>query len=99
MILKETKEGLIVEVYVKPRSKNTKIEFVENKLIFFSKKQPINGKVNKELVNVLSNLFGVKAIIVSGFKSNNKILLFKKTDKNRFLKIIKNFGYSIDSLS
>lgn len=90
MILKETNEGLIIGVNVKPRSKNSKIEFIENKLIFFSKNQPIKGKVNKELVKALSEFSGVKVRILSGFKSNNKVLLLEKADKNRFLKIIKN---------
>lgn len=89
MILKETNEGLIIEVTVKPRSKNSKIEFIDNKLIFFSKNQPIKGRVNKELVRALSNFSGVKLRILSGFKSNNKILLLEKVDKNKFLKIIK----------
>ena len=89
MILKETNEGLIIEVIVKPRSKNSKIEFIDNKLIFFSKNQPIKGRVNKELVRALSNFAGVKVRIFSGFKSNNKILLLEKVDKNKFLKIIK----------
>lgn len=98
MILKETNEGLIIEVNVKPRSKNSKIEFIDNKLIFFSKNQPIKGRVNKELVRALSNFSGVTVRIFYGFKSNNKILLLEKVDKNKFLKIIKN-DYSIDLLS
>lgn len=94
MILKEINEGLIIEVNVKPRSKDSKIKFIEDKVIFCSKKQPIRGKVNTELVKVISNLFGAKVRILSGFKSNNKILLLKKIDKNTFLNIIKNYDNS-----
>ena len=90
MILKETNEGLIIEVNVKPKSKKSKLEFIDNKVIFFSKNLPIKGRVNKELVRALSNFSGVEVRILSGLKSNNKILLLENIDKNRFLKIIKN---------
>jgi uncharacterized protein (TIGR00251 family) len=88
MKIKETEEGLILEVFVKPKSKNSRIEIDNREAKFFCKKPPHKGKVNKELIKVFSNLFRVEVKIISGLTSNQKIILLRGLNKMSFEKII-----------
>ena len=98
MNIKDTSDGLVIEIAVKPRSKNSKIVITDDKMVFLSKKPPVNGEVNKELMKVFSNFFGVETRIISGSKSNKKTLLLKQIDKIAFKEIIKANQYSRDLL-
>lgn len=64
-----------MDVYVKPDSREFKIEVEENKLVAHCKESPVKGKVNRELVKELSKLFKRKIEIVSGFTSKQKRIL------------------------
>lgn len=75
MKLLETSRGVIVDVYVKPRSKKFKIATEENCLLVFSREPPVEGRVNKELVKELSKLFKANVLIISGQTSKQKKIL------------------------
>ncbi|MDH5375148.1 MAG: DUF167 family protein [Candidatus Bathyarchaeota archaeon] len=77
MKVQETKQGVILEVYVKPRSKDFKIVADGDEIAVFCKEEPVKGKVNKELVKKLSKLFHKEVKIVSGFTSKQKRLLIR----------------------
>lgn len=50
----------IIDVKVKPNSKQSKIEInEEGTLVAFVKAQPIDGKANAELVSLLASHFGI----------------------------------------
>jgi uncharacterized protein (TIGR00251 family) len=89
MKIKETSDGLVLEVLVKPRSKSCRIEISNMEVLFFCKKPPIKGKVNKELIKAFSNLFGSEVKIVAGLSSNQKMVLLKDIDKLTFEQKIK----------
>lgn len=77
MKLVKSAEGVILEVYVKPKSKEFKILLENDKLVVFSHEAPLKGRVNKELVKELSRFFKRRVDIVSGLTSSNKRVLVK----------------------
>lgn len=77
MKLVKTAEGVILEVYVKPKYREFKILVENDGLVVFSHGAPIKGRVNKELVKELSRFFKRRVDIVSGLTSANKRVLVK----------------------
>ena len=88
MKIQETKQGMILDVFVKPRSKEFKIMVEEDKVVVFCKEKPVKGKVNKELVKELSRLFRRKVELVSGFTSKQKKLLIKDAEKSEVERVL-----------
>jgi hypothetical protein len=80
--IRETEKGLILDVYVKPRSKEFKILVEGDDIVVHCVEEPVEGRVNKELVKKLSRLFGGKVEVVSGFSSKQKRLLVRDADKS-----------------
>ena len=70
-------QGVILDVYVKPRSKEFKILVEDNGLVVFSREAPVKGRVNKELVRELSRFFKRQVDIVSGLTSSSKRILIR----------------------
>ena len=89
MSISETKDGIILTVFVKPNSPEFKIELDGNEIIVYSTEEPERGKVNKEIIKELSRLFKARVEIVSGFTSRQKQLLVKGMDKNQVEPILK----------
>jgi hypothetical protein len=84
----ETKDGLILDVYVKPRSKTFRIVVDKDEIVVFCQEEPAKGKVNREIMRELSRLFRKKVEVTSGFSSRQKKLLIrgaKKGDAERVL--------------
>jgi len=77
MKLVESNRGVILEVYVKPRSKEFKILVENDGLVVFSREAPVKGRVNKELVRELSRFFKRRVGIVSGLTSSSKRILVR----------------------
>jgi uncharacterized protein (TIGR00251 family) len=75
MKAKETKDGTVIEVFVKPNSPKFGIAIDDDEIVVFCTEQPVKGKVNKELVKAFSKLFHAKVEIVSGLTSKQKRLL------------------------
>lgn len=75
MKLVESNQGVILEVYVKPKSKEFKILVENDGLVVFSREAPVKGRVNKELVKELSKFFKRRVEIVSGLTSTHKRIL------------------------
>jgi uncharacterized protein (TIGR00251 family) len=79
--IRETQKGLVLDVYVKPRSKEFRIVVEGDDIVVHCSEEPIEGRVNKELVKKLSRLFSKKVELVSGFSSRQKRLLVKDAEK------------------
>jgi uncharacterized protein (TIGR00251 family) len=73
----ETKEGSVLEVCVKPNSKEFKIVVEGDEIIVFCREEPVKGKVNKELTKEFSRLFHKEVELVSGFTSRQKRVLIR----------------------
>jgi uncharacterized protein (TIGR00251 family) len=80
--INETKEGLTLEVFVKPRSKEFKVTVEGDEITVYCQEDPVKGKVNKELVKQFSKLFHKRVELVSGFTSRQKKLLIKDAKKD-----------------
>jgi len=88
MKINEVKDGVILEVNVKPNSKEFKIVVEGEEIVVFCVEAPVKGKVNKELIKEFSRLFNNKVELVSGFTSKQKKLLirgFGKSEAERIL--------------
>jgi uncharacterized protein (TIGR00251 family) len=77
MKLTETKDGVLIEVYVKPNQPKFKIEVERDDIVIFSSEEPVRGKVNKELIKEFSKLFHTQVDLVSGSTSRKKQLLIR----------------------
>jgi len=82
MKIQKTKQGVMLEVYVKPRSKEFKIVAEGEEIIVFCREEPVRGKVNKELIKQLSRVFHKNVKLVSGFTSKQKKVLVKDAAKS-----------------
>jgi uncharacterized protein (TIGR00251 family) len=83
MRINETKDGTIIEVFVKPNSPKFNVTIDGDEILVFSTEEPVKGKVNKELIKELSRLFHAKVELVSGATSRQKQLLIKGVGKKQ----------------
>jgi len=89
MKITETKEGAIMEIFVKPKSRDFKIMIEADEIVVFCREEPVEGKVNKEIIKELSKLFHRKVELVSGFSSRQKRLLIVEAKKNEVEQALK----------
>ena len=88
MKLIETKEGIVINVFVKPNSPRFELAIEGDEIVIHCTNEPIKGKVNKELVKELTKFFQLRVDLVSGATSKQKRLLLrnaKKTEIEQFL--------------
>ncbi len=88
MKIERTKQGVILEVYVKPRSKVFKIVAEEDEILVFCREEPVKGKVNRELIKEFSRLLHKKVELVSGFTSKQKRLLVRDAEKSEVERVL-----------
>jgi len=98
MKLLKIDQGIVLSVYVKPDSREFKIEVEDDELVVHCKESPIKGKVNKELVKEFSRLFKREVEIVSGFTSKQKKVLIADISLDEVADIISGFKFSAKSL-
>lgn len=89
-MIKETKDGLIVNIKISPNSKKNEIinegDFTKIKI----KAQPIDGKANKALIEFLSKNFKIPKTsikILKGETSKEKTILFETQDEEKITKL------------
>jgi uncharacterized protein len=83
MSLTQTKDGVILTVYVKPNSPKFKIELDGGEIVVYSTEEPVKGKVNKEILKELTKLFHAPVELASGAASRQKQLLVKGVTKEK----------------
>ena len=79
-MIKESKEGVILQIYVQPKAKRTEIDGMDEwrkRLKVKVKAPPVEGKANKEIVKFFSKLFGAEVSIICGETAREKDLLIK----------------------
>lgn len=74
MSIKETKDGVIISIFVKPNSPKFKIELDGGGIVVYATEVPEKGKVNREIIKEITRFFGVKVELVSGATSKEKQL-------------------------
>ena len=77
MKLQKTSGGVVIDVHVKPNSKQFRIAVESDELVVFCREAPVKGRVNRELVKELSRLFKRRVEILSGFSSRQKKVLIR----------------------
>lgn len=89
MKLGETKDGAIIEVFVKPSSPKFKIVIGDDEIVVFCTEQPVKDKVNRELVKEFAKLFHAKVEVVSGLTSKQKRLLTTGVKKSKVEQLLR----------
>jgi uncharacterized protein (TIGR00251 family) len=89
MNIKETEDGAVLEVFVKPNSRRFEITVDDGEIVVFCTEQPIKGKVNRELVKEFSKLFHAKVEVVSGLTYKQKRLLIVGVGKSRVEQLLR----------
>ena len=77
MKLQKASQGIVLDVYVKPNSKEFQIKTEDDELVVFCRETPVKGRVNRELIKELSRLFKKRVEILSGFSSRQKKILIR----------------------
>ncbi|UCE43688.1 MAG: YggU family protein [Candidatus Bathyarchaeota archaeon] len=75
MKIQETGQGIVIEILVKPKSKQFQAKIEDDRIVVFCREAPMKGKVNRELTKEFSRLFKRRVQIISGFTSRQKKLL------------------------
>ena len=83
MKIKETKDGVIITVFVKPNSPKFKIELDGDEIVVHSTEEPVKGKVNKEIIKEFSKLLHAKVELASGATSRQKQLFVQGIGKSQ----------------
>ena len=81
MRVHETKEGCVLDVVARPRSRENKVTVEAEGLVVFCKEEPVKGRVNREVTRQLTRLFHKRVEIVSGFSSRDKRMLVRGASK------------------
>jgi uncharacterized protein (TIGR00251 family) len=83
MSISETKDGVILTIFVKPNSPKFFVEVDGDEIVVHSTEEPVKGKVNKEIIKEFTKLFHVKVELASGFTSKEKQLFVKGMGKQQ----------------
>jgi uncharacterized protein (TIGR00251 family) len=83
MKISETKDGTVIEVFVKPKSAKFEVLLEGEEVVVRCTEEPVKGKVNKELLKALSKFFHTNVELVSGATSRQKRLLIKNASKKQ----------------
>jgi uncharacterized protein len=89
MSIKETKDGTIITIYVKPNSVKFYVERDGDEIVVHAIGEPEKGKVNREIIKEASDFFGSKVEIVSGLTSRQKILFLRGVTKEQIENALK----------
>lgn len=79
-MIKESKEGVILQIYVQPKAKRTEIDGIDEwrkRLKVKVKAPPVEGKANKEIIKFFSKLLGAEVSLIKGETSREKDLLIR----------------------
>lgn len=89
MNIKDTKDGAVVEVFVKPKSPKFEVLLEGNELMVRCTEEPVKGKVNRELLKALSKIFHTNVELISGATSRQKRLLLKGIEKSEVERLLR----------
>ncbi len=65
---------MILEIVVKPGSKENKLIKINGRLILFIKAKASHGQANKNIINFLSKKFNKNVRIIKGLTSKKKLV-------------------------
>lgn len=80
--MRETTDGVILELHVKPNSRQFRIQTEDDELVVFCREAPVGGRVNRELMKELARVFHKRVEILSGYASRQKRVLVRDAGIN-----------------
>ena len=83
MSITETKDGVIITIFVVPNSSKFNVEINGNEIVVHCTNEPVKGKVNKEIIKEFTKLLHAKVVLTSGFTSKEKHLFLKGIGKQQ----------------
>jgi uncharacterized protein len=89
MSITETKDGVVITIFVKPNSPKFKVEFDGTEIVLHCTEEPVKGKVNKEIIKQLTKLLDAKVEFASGLTSKQKQLFVKDVSKSQIEQLLK----------
>ena len=89
MSITETKDGVIITIFVKPNSPKFGIELEGNEIVVYCTEEPVKGKVNKEILKEFSKLLHTKVELASGATSKQKQLFVKAMEKSKVEQLLR----------
>jgi uncharacterized protein (TIGR00251 family) len=89
MKLTETRDGVVVEVFVKPNSPQFEVALEGDEVVVRCTEEPVKGKVNKELIKGFTKLFHAKVELVSGATSKQKKFLIVGAEKIKIEQLLR----------
>ncbi|HCB11306.1 MAG TPA: YggU family protein [Cyanobacteria bacterium UBA11991] len=93
-MLKETKDGYLINIKISPNAKKNEIIKTDNETKVKITAQPVDGKANKALVEFLSKFFKIPKTsiqIVKGETSKDKKILIKTNIEEKINELKKYF--------
>jgi uncharacterized protein (TIGR00251 family) len=88
MNVKDTKDGAVIEVFVKAKFSKFEVLVEGNDIVVRCTEEPVKGKANRELLKALSKLFHTNVELVSGATSRQKRLLLKDIEKSEVERLL-----------
>lgn len=76
-MIKQTENGILIEVKVKPNSKRFALTRKNEQLVLEVTSPPKEGKANLDIVKGLKRMLGRDVKIVKGLKSKEKVIFVK----------------------
>jgi hypothetical protein len=89
MSINETKDGVILTIFVKPNSPQFKIELDGGEIVVHCTEEPVKGKVNKEIIKEFSKRLHAKVELASGATSRQKQLVVQGLTKSQVEQLLK----------
>ncbi len=90
MSIAETKDGVILTIFVKPNSPKFNIAYDGHEIVVHATEEPLKGKVNKEIIKELTKFFHAQVELISGATSKQKKLLIKGIEKAEIEQLLHN---------
>ena len=81
--IREVKDGVLLQIFVKPNQPKFRIEVDGGEVVVYATEEPEKGKVNKQIIKEAGHIFGFTAEIASGSTSRQKILLLRGATKTQ----------------
>jgi uncharacterized protein (TIGR00251 family) len=94
MNIRQTKDGVIITVLVKPNAAKFKIEVEGNEIVVYSTEEPVKGKVNKEIIKEFTKSLHAKVELASGFTSKEKQFFVKSLGKQQTEQFLRKYQVS-----
>jgi len=89
MSLKQTKDGTAITIFVKPNAPKFTVKLEGDEIVVQCTQEPVQGKVNKEVLKEFSKLLHAKVELASGATSRQKQLFVQGLTKSQVEQLLK----------